>query len=152
MTFALAIVFAGIQFYRPEISNPPVDSTKAWTAHVRMTPEVSAILDRSCKDCHSNNTRRPWYSYVAPISWKVASDVRSARRKLNFSEIKAQNGQDPARRVSVLLGELKSEVEDGEMPLPSYLWMHPNAALSPSEVMTLSWWADSEQQRLAANP
>ena len=47
---------------------------------------VKRILERSCYDCHSNRTRWPWYSHVAPVSWLVARDVHEGREEINFSE------------------------------------------------------------------
>src|SRR5437868_13257121 len=80
------ILFAALQFTNPARTNPPVDPAQTIEAHTQMTPQVAAILDRSCNDCHSNKTRWPWYSHVAPVSWLVVDDVNEARRAMNFSE------------------------------------------------------------------
>src|SRR5712664_3174329 len=82
----LVIIFFGLQFIRPAKTNPPIDQAQTIEAQTQVTPQVEAILDRSCNDCHSNKTRWPWYSNVAPVSWLVVDDVNEARRVLNFSE------------------------------------------------------------------
>lgn len=68
-----------IQFIPVDTSNPPV------TADIPSSPEGKAVLRRACYDCHSNETRWPWYSRVAPASWLTARDVREGRAELNFS-------------------------------------------------------------------
>jgi cytochrome c551/c552 len=127
---ALVIILAGLQFIPVDRTNPPV------TEEVDAPEVAKAILQRSCYDCHSNATRWPWYSYVAPASWLVASDVGEARHHLNFSEWDRYSDED--RRDK--LGDIREEVESGDMPLWYYLLMHPNARLSPDDRSTLMNW------------
>src|SRR5215217_7072163 len=82
----LAALFAALQFVRPARTNPPAEEARAIGAHLNVTPEVAGILDRSCNDCHSNLTRWPWYSNVAPVSWFVIDHVNVGRKEMNFSE------------------------------------------------------------------
>jgi len=142
---AIGLAFIAMQFFRPEKTNPVVDETKTIAAAAPMPPEVSAIITRACYDCHSHQTRWPWYSNVAPVSWFVIGHVNDARKHLNFSEWAAY---DP-KRMKRKLEEIKEEVEDGAMPLPSYLPLHPDAKLSPEDVQALSAWTIAERQRLA---
>src|SRR6267142_3254624 len=86
LVLIVACLFIAIQFKRPARTNPPVDESQTIFARTQMTPQVAAILDRSCRDCHSNKTVWPWYSNVAPISWLVADDVNTGRQALNLSE------------------------------------------------------------------
>ena len=78
---AALILFLGLQFVRPGLTNPPV------TAELNAPPEVKAILKNSCYNCHSNETKLAWFDQVVPAYWLVASDVKEARKHLNFSEI-----------------------------------------------------------------
>jgi hypothetical protein len=137
-TLALAAVaLAGAQLKRPVPTNPPTDAARALEAHVRVPPDVAATLDRACGDCHSHRTRWPWYSHVAPASWLVVEHVDHGRRHLNFSDWTAgggERGKDP-------LPAICQQVKEGHMPLPSYLWLHPRARLSPAEVEALCRWA-----------
>ena len=142
---SLAVVFAALQFIRPARTNPPVDESRTIQARTRITPEVAAILERSCNDCHSNQTRWPWYSNIAPASWFVADHVNVGRREMNFSDW-AQYG---AREQAGLLKEMCHEASTGAMPLSSYLRLHHDAKLSAEDVKKLCDWASAESQRLS---
>jgi len=132
----LAVVLALIQGYRPERTNPPVDSSRTLHAHVDVPPAVDAILDRACNDCHSNDTHWPWYSNVAPVSWMVVKDANEGREHLNFSEW-ASFQPDDARHA---LKEICEEVQKGAMPMKEYTWTHRDARLSQSDISTLCGW------------
>jgi hypothetical protein len=99
--------------------------------------DVAAILDRSCRDCHSNNTRWPWYSHVAPASWLLIDHVNHGRSHLNVSE---WGRYDRPRRAELLKNSCEL-ARKGAMPMPSYLLMHRAARLSPADVETLCAWA-----------
>ena len=71
---------------RPAMTNPPVDESQTIVARAQVPPEVASILDRSCRDCHSNKTVWPWYTHVAPVSWWLADHVDHGRKDLNLSE------------------------------------------------------------------
>jgi Haem-binding domain len=107
-------------------------------------PEVRAILDRSCRDCHSELTRYPWYSYVAPVSLLIRRDVTAGRARLNLSR---WGDYTPIRRMR-FLSEIANQVKDREMPLPAYTLIHRNARLSDSEVQTVFRWTQTERLRL----
>ncbi len=53
----------GLQFVRPELTNPPV------TAELAAPPEVKQVLRNSCYNCHSNETKLPWFDKVVPAYW-----------------------------------------------------------------------------------
>jgi hypothetical protein len=146
IAIALIVVFVGIQFVRPTRTNPPVDESQTLSARTQMTPEVTAILDRSCRDCHSNKTDWPWYSNVAPVSWWLTDHVDTGRKELNFSEW----GRLAHDRQDKKLREICDEVSDGMMPLSSYLPMHPQARLSEQDKKTLCDWAEAERARMSS--
>lgn len=106
-----------------------------------MTPEVAAILDRSCRDCHTYETRWPWYSHVAPMSWLVISHVNEGREHLSLSDWASYNPSDAAHA----LAEMCEEVRDGGMPLGSYLIAHRSAALGDADVEALCAWTERER-------
>jgi Haem-binding domain/Cytochrome P460 len=123
----LCVGFVGIQFIRPALPSPPV------TAVLQAPPEVQEILRNSCYSCHSNETRLPWFDQVVPAFWIVTRDVREARRHLNFSEI----GKLPAAQQNGFLFEAVNQIQMGAMPLPAYLRVHPNAAITPEQLAVL---------------
>jgi len=146
IAIALVVVFIGIQFYRPARTNPAIDPAQTIAAHTQMTSQVASILDRSCRDCHSNNTVWPWYTQLAPVSWWLVNHVNEGRHDLNISEW----GKLPRDRQDRKLRQICDEVTDGQMPLSSYLPMHPAARLSDQDKQTLCDWTDAERQRLNA--
>lgn len=121
----LALTFVAIQFvpYGWWHENPPVSMDAPWPN------EQAASLARSaCYDCHSNETDWPVYSYVAPMSWLVRSDVEDGRDELNFSDWDRDRDEaDDA--IDVLL--------DRSMPPTQYTWLHPSARLSQDETRVL---------------
>lgn len=136
---------AGIQFIRPAMTNPAVDESQTINAKTQMTPEVASILDRSCRDCHTNKTVWPWYTKVAPVSWWLADHVNEGRHDLNMSEW----SKLPPDRQDRKLRQICDEVQDGQMPLSTYLPMHPMAKLSDHDKKTLCDWTDKERERMA---
>jgi hypothetical protein len=110
----------------------------------QVPPQVVTIIDRSCRDCHSDATRYPWYSYVFPVSLLISDDVKAGREHLNFS----QWNQYPVVRRERALSEIANQVQDGGMPLTIYTWMHRNAKLSEADVDAIFAWTQEERMRL----
>jgi Haem-binding domain/Cytochrome P460 len=123
----LGIAFVAVQFIRPELTNPPV------TAELQAPPEVKQVLRNSCYNCHSNETKLPWFDKIVPAYWVVTSDVKEARKHLNFSEI----GALPAAQQKGILFEAVNQIQLGAMPLPAYLHVHPGAAVTPEALAVL---------------
>jgi hypothetical protein len=105
---------------------------------------VREVIQRSCRDCHSEATRFPWYSYVAPISWLIKSDVNQGREHLNLSHW----NEYPLVRRERCLSEIANQVQDGGMPLSSYTWIHRDAVLSPADIDAIFTWTQEERARL----
>ena len=123
-------LMALIQFVPVQRVNPPVG--KDLTA----SPDVKALLVTSCYDCHSHQTRWPWYSRVAPVSWLVASDVKEGRAHLNFSEW----GSYPEDVQGLMKTEMYKLAQDGEMPPLPYRLIHHSARVSPAGLDLLKQW------------
>ncbi len=105
-----------------------------------------ALIDKSCRDCHSNATRYPWYSYVAPVSVLVQQDVDKGRERLNLSKWHEYSLVRQQRALSVIA----NQVQDGEMPLAVYTWLHRDAILSDADRKLIFEWTQSERTRLIA--
>lgn len=133
------IAFIAMQFiHRPDFTNPPVDEQQTIEAVTDMPPDVRVMLGRSCYDCHSHQTRWPWYSRVAPVSWLVAEDVEHGREELNFSTFATYSTKRQVRKLE----EICDEVKKGKMPLGNYLVIHPDAKLSDADRRRLCEWTD----------
>jgi len=140
----LALAFVAIQFIRPDRTNPPEVPEQTIEASSQIPGDVGAILSRSCADCHSNRTNYPWYSNIAPVSWMLADHIRDGRQELNLSIWNTYDNRRKGRKLSAIC----DEVETGEMPLPSYLWIHRDAALKQGEAAKICEWTEAEKARL----
>ncbi len=117
-------------------------------AGVPVESGVMGIVSRSCRNCHSENTEWPLYSYIAPMSWMIEKDVHDARSHMNLSRWR---DYDPGQRQQIL-SEIGSLVRNHGMPPQRYLVLHPEARLSGPEVDRLYQWTRSERKRLKAEP
>ncbi|MGI8838803.1 MAG: heme-binding domain-containing protein [Pyrinomonadaceae bacterium] len=142
----LAAVFVIIQFFRMPRTNPAIDPSQPIESHLQVSPQVAAILDRSCNDCHSNKTRWPWYTNVAPVSWFVIGHVNDARRDLNFSSWGSYDKDKQSRR----LRDMCELVQDGVMPLSTYTPLHPGSELSAEDKKAFCEWANAERARISS--
>src|SRR5215467_10560479 len=136
----LAVLFAAIQFV--PCSKGPKNDAPVRTINQSDVgePRIVAILNRSCLDCHSDQTHWPWYSRIAPASWILHRDVKRGRAKLNFS----QWSKPPAVRARM---EICDAVSDGSMPLPAYALLHHDARLSKQDVASICQWASDSPTR-----
>jgi hypothetical protein len=125
-----------IQMIRPARTNPPTEPSGTLAASMAVPAATMAVLERSCRDCHSNDTRWPWYSNVAPLSWMLIDHVNSGRRHFNYSEW-GRYTPDKSRK---LLHDICEETRKGSMPVGSYTLLHHDARLSAADVQTLCTW------------
>ena len=137
--FVVVLIIA--QVIRPSRTNPPTDQSRTLQASGLATPDVVAIIDRSCKDCHTYNTEWPWYSNVAPASWLLVNHVTAGRRHLTFSDWKSY---DP-KTVTQKLAASCENVKNGEMPMTSYVLIHETAGLSEDDKRVLCAWTETAQ-------
>jgi hypothetical protein len=116
--FAVAVLLQLVPYGRDH-TNPPVTQDAPW-------PDGRAreLATAACYDCHSNQTRWPPQSFVAPFSWLLARDVEQGRAALNFSTWDSDDGE---------ADDAADEVADAEMPPRRYVLAHPDAALSEAE-------------------
>ncbi len=104
--------------------------------------DVMGILDRACMNCHSDQTKWPWYSAVAPGSWLVRRDVERARQSMNFSEWR--NPTEPWPEMPVArLAAVCAAVQQDAMPPASYRALHPEARLSQADKSALCEWTNA---------
>ncbi len=141
---ALVVAFVLLQLTNPARTNPPVVSDLMATN--APPPSVAALLHAACYDCHSYETKWPWYSRIAPASWLVASDVNEGRHHLNLSDWPATRPDWQVRRLE----NMSEEIESGEMPPKKYTLIHADARLTDSQRKTLTDWLDAQAEQLKA--
>jgi len=139
---AIIVAVAAMQFLRIDKSNPPV------TGDLQAPAEIASALRRACYDCHSNETRWPWYADVAPASFLVGHDVSEARSEMNFSTWTRYEGPRRAK----MMRETAEEVEEKQMPPWYYVLMHPEARLSADDRKLIIDWTLAERTKLPPEP
>ncbi len=140
------VVLAGMQMFGPARTNPPTAPGQALAAKVPVPDHIQTVLQRSCMDCHSNETHWPWYSYVAPMSWGVIGDVNEGRDHMNISDWR----YSPEEGAELLDGMCK-QVKRRRMPLTAYTWVHWSAKLTDDEIKQVCTWANDSAERLVAS-
>lgn len=135
----ILIVVIAIQFFPIDKTNPPVRQEDDFIQLTDPPEQIAAILRNSCYDCHSNETVYPWYTSVAPISWWIREHIDHGREEMNFSTW----GEYDAEKKDHKLEEAVEMVEESEMPLPSYLWVHRSADLDEQQRKELAEWFSS---------
>ncbi len=140
----LLIIFVIIQFFRPTKNRSAGLSINDITSGLIVPPNVQKILKHSCYDCHSNNTRYPWYFNIQPVAWWLNDHIKEGKRELNFSEF----GNYKINRQYKKLEEIIEEVETEEMPLFSYTLLHRNVNLNEEQKTLIIKWSKSVREQL----
>ncbi len=133
---AILLVFIAIQFIQPVHNNsnaiPPADITKT----LNVPDKVLDIFKNSCYDCHSNNTRYPWYVNIQPMGWIMARHIKEGKENLNFNDF----GSYSKRKQANKLRAIAESIKDGSMPISSYTIMHTDAKLTEENKKLISDW------------
>ena len=142
---ALLIILFVIQIFRPE-KNVHAGPQPNTIATIYPAPSyVDSILVKACKDCHSNNTKYPWYNNVQPVAWFLANHVKDGTRSFNLDEFATY----PAWRQYDKISEVRKQIDEGEMPLSSYTWIHKDAILTDEEKATVINWSEGVKKQMS---
>jgi len=133
------LMLVGLQVIYPSHENPPALAGHDLLSVQPPPPAIARMPKNACYDCHSYETKWPWYSYIAPVSWLVVRDVSAARPVLNFSEWPQEESRSRKR-----WRHIADELQENEMPPANYLRMHPAAKLEASEREQLMRWAQEQ--------
>ncbi|MCU0453632.1 MAG: heme-binding domain-containing protein [Bacteroidetes bacterium] len=144
IALAGAVIAIGAQLFRPDRVNPDSDPALSIRRDPMVTPEILGLLDRSCFDCHTHETRWPWYSTLTPVNYLTVRDVEEGRKHLNLSNWMSQS---PTRRASAL-ERMADEITGGSMPLAPYVLMHAEAKWTDAEKQAFLDWAYATQDSL----
>jgi cytochrome c551/c552 len=138
------VLFIVIQVFRINKTITPVNEQTDFMAVTQTNPEVATILKNACYDCHSNQPTYPWYTNVAPVSWWIKNHINEGSKHLNFSIWQTYT----VKRKDHKLEECVEMIEEGEMPMNSYTWMHPEAKLTDAQKQLLIDWFKAEKAKL----
>ena len=142
----LVVALIVIQFFRPEKNIHPQPQPANIASVYPVPANVDSILMKACNDCHTNNTRYPWYNNIQPVAWWLNHHVDEGKEELNFDEFATY----AAARKYDKIKETKKEVDEGEMPISSYTLVHAEARLKDAEKQALTSWSENIRKQMEA--
>lgn len=143
---ALLVILIVAQFFRPAKNQSEGPQANHIGTKYDIPADVKPILEKACYDCHSNNTKYPWYNNFQPVSGWLALHVKKGKKELNFDEFTNK----PPRYQYRKMEEVEEMVKEGEMPLPSYTWTHKDAILTDAEKNGLYAWVRNIRSQMEA--
>lgn len=148
-TFLLILlaVFIITQFFRPAENKSTNITANNVSAKFALPQNVQNILQASCYDCHSNNTKYPWYFKVQPVAWLLDNDVRTGKENLNFSEFGSYPVSEQYQKFKAII----KDVETDDMPLKYYLIIHRHAKINQQQKSSIINWAKGSINQLKVN-
>ena len=138
----VAIVFITFQLFTIEKVYDNVNEKEDFLALTKAPVEVEELIKNSCYDCHSNQTKYPWYANIAPVSWYIESHINEAKHHLNFSKWNSYS----LKKSNHKLEECVEEIEDHKMPTSNYVLMHSQAQLTKEQITTLANWFKNQMR------
>ena len=147
LKYTALVLLAGfiiIQFFRGDFPENRTENPNDIFETVEASVEVKNLIRAACYDCHSMETKYPWYSQVAPVSWWIIDHIEEGRDELNFSDFNTYK----ERRMLRKLKEIAEEVEGEKMPLPSYIRGHSEARLTDEQRVMIQDWASQSAKTL----
>ena len=143
----LLVALVIIQFIHPEKNANAAVTSQDITVLYPMPDSVHQVLVKACYDCHSNNTRYPWYNNIQPVAWWLNDHINEGKKELNFSEF----GKRPLVKQAKKLKKVAKELQEGDMPLDSYTWIHKDAVLTDAEKNMIIDWATNLSKQITAS-
>ena len=140
----LLVGFVGIQFVPTDLNQSDTVPKTDFLLVNNTSENISTLLQESCYDCHSNNTRYPWYNKVQPVAWFLENHIKDGKEELNFNEWDTYTN----RRKNSKLKSIISQIKDDEMPLASYTLIHKDAELSKSEKTLIIDYINNLKEKL----
>jgi hypothetical protein len=145
LVLAILIVLVLAQFFGPEKNDGDISSVDAFLADTNPPEDVKAILKSSCFDCHSDHSRYPWYNTITPVNYWLNDHIVEGKEHFNASQWEAYSDKKKDHKLE----ELAEEVEEKEMPLPSYTWTHREADLSQEQIDAIVSWVNMARIKYA---
>lgn len=139
LLFTLLILFVVLQFFRPKKNISEAASSNDISTKYTIPTNVMASLQTSCYDCHSNNTKYPWYSHIQPVAWWLADHIEEGKKEINFNEFASYSLRRQYRKFK----EINDQLEEDEMPLKSYTIIHGDAKLSKDQKVQIYNWTNA---------
>lgn len=135
----LLAVLVVIQFIHPKKNKAEGPQPHSIGNTFNMPGDVKTIMDKACNDCHSNNTKYPWYAHIQPVHWWLNNHINEGKQHINYDEYTNHALRYQYHKMEETIDMIKK----GEMPLNSYTWIHKDAKLSEAEKTKIINWANS---------
>lgn len=138
---AFIAVFFAAQLLNPPRTNPPVIND--FITATQPPADLQNLFRAACYDCHSHETKWPWYSRIAPISWTVANDVEYGRDNLDLSDWPT-NTVKIAKKMDIM----SEDISEKDMPLSKYTLIHRGARLTDAQRKEMADWLDGQEEKI----
>jgi hypothetical protein len=133
---AIIIILIAIQFIRAPKNVSFAASASNITRHYATPDDVQLLIKNACYDCHSNNTKYPWYSNLQPVYWWMNGHIEDGKKHLNFDAFSTYTAARQYKKMADIVDEIKT----GDMPLPSYSIQHKEVRLSDNDKQKIYNW------------
>jgi hypothetical protein len=143
----LLLVLVVIQFIHPKKNKAEGAQPNYIGNKFAIPADVKTILTKACNDCHSNNTRYPWYAKLQPVHWWLNDHIKEGKKGINYDEYINKSLRYQFHKME----ETIEMVKDGQMPLKSYTWTHKDARLTEQEKNAVIGWANSIMDTMRAH-
>jgi hypothetical protein len=144
--FVLLLALIAIQFIHPKKNKAEGVQPNYIGNAYSISDNVKSILAKACNDCHSNNTKYPWYTNIQPVHWWMEKHIKDGKKGLNLDEYTSRSLRYQYHKMEDIIEQVKEE----EMPLNSYTWIHKDAKLSMEEKTEITHWAQSVMDTMKA--
>ena len=140
----LLVALIIIQFFRPAKNISQGIAMNDISTKYTIPDSVNDILKVACNDCHSNNSRYPWYWSMQPVAWFLNGHIEKGKRHLNFSIFTSYKIGNQYKSFD----EIRKEVKEDDMPLTSYTLIHRDAVLNDAQKLALENWATASRKEI----
>ena len=107
--------------------------------------DIKPIFQKKCFDCHSSQTKNPWYRNLPGAKQLIDHDLKEAKEHLDmYPDFPFQSHASPLEDLEAIA----KSVKENEMPPLRSRIMHPRAALSDEEKNLIFQWVKSGQDLL----
>ena len=144
----LLVLLVIAQFFEPEKNEGKLTSIDAFLTETNPPKDVKFILKETCYDCHSDVTKYPWYNNITPVNYWLADHIKHGKKHFNLSKWEGNS----VKRKDHKFEELIEMVEDKEMPLASYTWVHTEAKLTDAQRKAVIDWAKQVRLKYSLVP
>jgi hypothetical protein len=142
----LGVALLAVQFIHPAKNRSQPAPGSGIESAFPVPARVMQIFRRSCFDCHSDSTVYPWYAEIQPFGWWLNSHIEDGKRHLDFDRFASYR---PVRQY-VKFKDIVEQLQQDEMPLRSYLFIHRYARLTPDEKEEVIRWSGAMMDSIRA--